>query len=189
MAGLSDDDEIAWRETLTAAWRVILAEVPGYAPGLRAGLRTVVPLQSDPAGALRASTARNAFGSVATAYASPEDLAVVLVHEFQHGKLGALLDLVDLFDPASQAMLRVGWRTDPRPVEGALQGVYAHAAVADVWRVRAGRDGGGHAQDQYAKYLGWTTAAVETLRASEALTPLGLRFVDRLSETVAAWTR
>jgi uncharacterized protein len=181
---LGEDEARHWQETLHAAWQVIVAEVPGYAPGLRAGLRTVVPLQPDRTGRQRASTARQAFGSVASAPVDPAGLAVILVHEFQHGKLGALLDLVDLFDPGSQLVLPVGWRPDPRPIEGVLQGAYAHAAVADIWRVRAARDGGA-ARDTYQRYLDWTAAAAEALRDSGALTPLGRQFIDRLEQSLA----
>ncbi|GAA2613893.1 hypothetical protein Adu01nite_06490 [Paractinoplanes durhamensis] len=177
--------ERAWRDALTEAWRVIVTDLPAYAPGLRAGLRAVVPLERDPAGAQRASTARDAFGSVAAALTDPGDLAVLLVHEFQHGKLGALLDLCDLFDGDSDARIMVGWKPEPRPVEAALQGVYAHAAVADAWRLRADQDPRG--PELYAKYLGWTTGAIAALRGTEALTPLGVDFVDRLAATVEGW--
>ncbi|WP_238008255.1 FxsB family cyclophane-forming radical SAM/SPASM peptide maturase [Dactylosporangium sp. AC04546] len=182
---LGDDDDRAWRAGLAEAWRIIADEVPGYVPGLRHGLHTVVPLEADPAGAVRASTARNAFGSVASVLTDPAELAVVLTHEFQHGKLGALLDLVDLFDTESPVRLRVGWRPDPRPIEGVLQGVYAHAAVADVWGVRARRADDPVARETFQRYHGWTVAALEALRDTDALTPLGRRFVDRLGDTVA----
>ena len=184
-----DDEDAIASPKLAAAWQVIRSEVPGYTVGLSTGLRTIVPLEPDPGGSLRASTARHAFGSVASAPAAPAELAVIIVHEFQHGKLGALLDLIDLFDPADPATLRVGWRPDPRPIEGVLQGVYAHAAVADIWRVRAERDGTPLARQAFAKYHGWVTAAVDALRGTEALTPLGHRFVDRLGETMSAWSR
>jgi len=44
-----------------------------------------------------------------------------MVHEFQHSKLWA------------------PWRTDPRPLGGLLQGVYAFLGVADTWRALAAR--------------------------------------------------
>ena len=68
--------------------------------------------------------------------AVPDDatLAVLLVHEVQHLKLSAVLDVCDLFDRDDTRTLGVPWRDDPRPVEGVLHGVYAHLAVADVWR-------------------------------------------------------
>jgi uncharacterized protein len=184
---LGEDDDRRWRSALREAWRLIRAETPGYAPALRTALRTVVPLRADEGGRQRASTARHAFGSVAAAPADPADLAVLLVHEFQHGKLGALLDLCDLVDLRSDAHVKVGWRPDPRPVEGVLQGVYAHAAVADAYRARLGHDAG--AEPLFAKYHRWTVDAIAELRMTGALTTLGEDFVDRLETTVRGWGR
>lgn len=63
-------------------------------------------------------------------------LALLLIQEFQHVKLGAVLDLYDLFDPADDRLLHAPWRDDPRPLEGLLQGTYAHLAVTDFWHAR-----------------------------------------------------
>jgi uncharacterized protein len=174
-----------WRDSLVEAWRLVGTELPGYAPALRAGLRVIMPLQQDPAGRQRAATAMDAFGSLAAALVGPAELAVLLVHEFQHAKLGALLDLYDLYDRDSAARITVGWKPEPRPVEAALQGVYAHAAVADVWRLRAGTDP--RAPELFAMYHRWTTDALAALRDTGALTPLGTDFVDRLGATVESW--
>jgi uncharacterized protein len=179
----------SWLTTIAAAWRLILDEVPAQAPGLRHGLRAVVPLQPDPAGLMRASTARNAFGAVAAAAAPADALAVMLVHEFQHGKLGALLDLCDLLDPDDRQRLRVGWRADPRPIEGVLQGTYAHLAVTDIWRVRAARSSSGQAAvATFRQYHAWTADAIDALGRCGALTPAGLRFVDRMAGSLAGWS-
>jgi uncharacterized protein len=187
---LDDDARRAWAESLAAAWQLIQDEAPAYLPGLRAGLKAVVPLQADPTGQLRASTARHAFGAIGAAPASPEALAVMLVHEFQHGKLGAILDLYDLFDDGYRSMLRVGWREDPRPIEGVIQGTYAHLAVADIWRGRSMRQGpdGPPAYATYRQYRDWTVAGIDALRQTCALTPAGDRIVDRMADTVTAWS-
>lgn len=185
---LTTDDVAAWRQTVAAAWQDVHEQAPGYAPGLRFGVNTVVPLKADPGGLMRASTARNAFGSVAAALAEHEALAVMLVHEFQHGKLGAVLDLCDLFEPSAQTM-RVGWRPDPRPIEGVLQGTYAHIAVADIWRARVRRGGpqDAPAEAAYRQYRDWTVEAIDGLRGSRALTPVGERLVERMAKTISEW--
>jgi uncharacterized protein len=154
------------------------------------GLKAVVPLQADPTGKMRASTARDAFGSVAAVPADHTALAVMLVHEFQHSKLGAMLDLYELFDRDSHVTLRVGWRPDDRPIEGALQGTYAHLAVAEIWQGRSIREGAaqGEARRTYLQYRDWTLGAIDGLRASGALTPLGERFVDGMAAATASWT-
>ncbi len=115
-------------------------------------------------------------------------LAVTLVHEFSHGKLNALLDVCDLVDTASPIKIKVGWRPDPRPVEGVLHGIYAHAAVADIWRVRAER-GAGSAGPHHRLYQDWTDEAVEALLATGALTPAGDRLVRLLADSMAGRPR
>ncbi|MFG1868182.1 FxsB family cyclophane-forming radical SAM/SPASM peptide maturase [Micromonospora arborensis] len=166
--------------TLAEAWRVMHRDVPAHAAALDGGLRAVVPLAPDPARPLRSATARQAFGAVAVTPASdPEAMAVLLVHEWQHAKLGAVLDRYDLVEPGQGSRIRVPWRPDPRPPEGVLQGVYAHLAVTQVWQSRAVTDRA-DASAHAARYLAWTRDGVEALLASRSLTEAGERFVGQV---------
>ncbi|MFI6240976.1 FxsB family cyclophane-forming radical SAM/SPASM peptide maturase [Micromonospora sp. NPDC050795] len=166
--------------TLAQAWRVVHRDVPAHAAALDGGLRAVVPLAPDPARPLRSATARHAFGAVAvTPHPDPETMAVLLVHEWQHAKLGAALDLCDLVGPGEGTRIRVPWRPDPRPPEGVLQGVYAHLAITQVWQARA-VTGGGDASAHAAHFLAWTRDGADALLASRSLTAAGERFVGRL---------
>ncbi|MFC3502218.1 FxsB family cyclophane-forming radical SAM/SPASM peptide maturase [Micromonospora krabiensis] len=175
----------AWREALARAWEAIEADVPHQASVVRTGLRAVVPLLDDPTGTLRSSTARQAFASIGLARADGPATAVMIVHEFQHSVLGALLDLCDLFDPEHTARVKVAWREDPRPIEGVLQGTYAHLAITQIWRQRARRDGAGSlADERHRQYREWTADAADALRGSGALTPAGERFVGHLAEAL-----
>ncbi|GAB2571519.1 hypothetical protein Aab01nite_04430 [Paractinoplanes abujensis] len=178
-----------WSAALTGAWEVLGRDAPGQLGGLREGLRAIVPLAPAPDGTLRSATSRHAFGALGVARTDAPELAVLLVHEFQHTKLGAVLDLIDLVpDDAGDDRLRVGWRPDPRPVEAALQGAYAHLAVADVWRRRAERAGDDPSRERFRRYRDWTAAAIDGLRTGDRLTPAGARFVGRMADTVGAWT-
>lgn len=176
----------SWCNCLAEAWEIIARDAPDQLPALRAGLRAIVPLAADPAQLLRSSTARHAFGSVAVALADPDAVAMMIVHEFQHNILGALLDLCDLYDPSHTQRLRVAWRSDLRPVEGVLQGTYAHRAVTEMWRMRAAAGPGSDAQAHFEQYFAWTESAVQALQDCGALTPAGETFVaamaGRLSE-------
>ncbi|GAA1373859.1 hypothetical protein GCM10009661_38120 [Catellatospora chokoriensis] len=186
----SSTDGARWQEHVAAAWRLIRGDAADYVPGLLAGLRTVAPLAADPGGLMRASTSRDAFGSVASVLAEPAALAVILVHEFQHGKLGALLDLCQLLDPSSTEMFMVPWRTDPRPHEGVLQGTYAHVAVADMWRRRADQSGPQQmtARKHYRQYRDWSEVGLDVLlRHPDVLTVSGRRFVQVMAAGVAGW--
>jgi uncharacterized protein len=186
---LTTDRADDWQRTVVAAWRAIRDEAPAQAVGLRQGLRAVVPLRVGAGDRFRASTARDAFGAVGATPATAQALAVMLVHEFQHGKLGALLDLCDLVDMDYTRRIKVGWRDDLRPMEGVLQGTYAHLAVADIWRFRAGRPGAdaAAARANYVRYRDWTEAAIDAMAGSGALTAPGMRFVDSMGHTISAW--
>ena len=187
-AGRLDESEVdAWAAGLAAAWAILGEDAPEQIDGLRRGLRAITPLEKAADGTIRSATSRHAFGALGIA--RPEDpavLAVLLVHEFQHIKLGAVLDLIDLVpDEAAGERLRVGWRPDARPVEAALQGAYAHLGIAGIWRRRAERDPA--CRDTYAMYRDWTAAAIAGLLRGELLTPAGRRFVTLMSDTVAGW--
>ncbi|MCD0482112.1 FxsB family radical SAM/SPASM domain protein [Streptacidiphilus sp. ASG 303] len=187
---LPDGEAEAWRAGLAEAWELIGRELPRYAPGLSAGLSTVTPLEA-PAGQDVSAAARQAFGAVGIARPGRADvLALLLVHEFQHVKLGAVLDLADLHDPEDTRLHYAPWREDPRPLEGLLQGTYAHIAVADFWRVRRHTARGAAAAEAEVHFARWrrhTAEAVEVLAGSGSLTPLGMRFAEGMRATVAPW--
>ncbi|HEX6871122.1 MAG TPA: FxsB family cyclophane-forming radical SAM/SPASM peptide maturase [Micromonosporaceae bacterium] len=186
---LPENQVRGWQAMVEAAWRTIGEDAPAQIPALRRVLRSLTALEVDPTGLLRSSTARHAFGSIGAALAPGESLAVMLVHEAQHTILGALLDLCDLFDRDDRSQLTVAWRTDPRPIEGVLQGTFAHLAVADIWRSRAERAGAGSAADAtFRQYCDWTGAAIDTMLASGALTAAGSRFVTSMAATMTTWS-
>jgi uncharacterized protein len=188
---LSAADVVAWQEQFTVAWDLIERDYPNYAPGLAAGLSTIMPLANDVPGREISAAARPAFGSVAAAL--PADggmLALLLIHEFQHVKLGGVLDLFDLYEVASGQLFHAPWRDDLRPIGPFLQGTYAHLGVADYWRVRRHQLDGEAATvatEQFARWRLLTAEAIETLAGADVLTALGARFVDGMRATIEPW--
>jgi len=180
-----------WQENYLQAWELITREYPAYAAGLASGLTTITPLSTDTAGSEISAAARQAFGAVAAALPdSPDTLALLLLHEFQHVKLGALFDLFDLFDHEDTQLFYAPWRPDPRPAGALMQGVYAHIAVTDFWRVRRHQLAGEEAQNAAARFALWraqTTEAAQTLATSGAVTALGQRFADGMLATLCQW--
>jgi len=169
---LSAEDWLVWRQRLDAAGRRLAKSVPAYARVLGVGLRSVVPLRPGATG-LRSSTACQAFGAVAvTLPRRHRDLDALLVHEFQHVKLNALLDMHELFDAKDTQRLMVPWRPDARPVGGALHGAYAHLALTHLQQAR-----GPAARADHLRYRTWVCDAVTRLSATGALTRYGERFV------------
>jgi uncharacterized protein len=181
----------AWQEQLAVAWSLIQRDHPGYAPGIAAGLTTITPLAVGEPGRAISAAARPAFGAVGAALpAKGEVLALLLIHEFQHVKLGAVLDLYDLYEAVPGQRFRVLWRDDRRPVEQVIQGTYAHLGVTDYWRVRRDQVGGAagiHAAEQFARWRMATNDAIETLARSGSLTPKGDRFVAGMRATIEPW--
>ncbi|MEU8922834.1 FxsB family cyclophane-forming radical SAM/SPASM peptide maturase [Kitasatospora sp. NPDC048545] len=191
---LPDGELLAWTGALREAWELLGRDLPRYAEGILAGLTTVTPLRPGPTGRDVSSAARQAFGAVGIARpATAPTLALLLAHEFQHVKLGAVLDLFDLHDRADDRLYLAPWRPDPRPLEGLLQGTYAHLAVTEYWGTRTVAYGGlpGEAADraraQFALWRRYTAEAVERLVESGALTGLGVRFAEGMGESVAPW--
>jgi uncharacterized protein len=190
-ARLTAAEAAAWQAQFTAAWQLIERYYPQYAPGIAAGLTTIVPLAGDASGRQVSSSARQSFGAVAAALpATGADLALLIVHEFQHVKLGALTDMFDLHDRADQRLYFAPWRPDPRPAGALLQGTYAHVAVTDYWRGRRHQlsdPSALAAAEQFARWRTMTMEAIDTLAGSGALTELGARFVAGMRVTVKPW--
>ena len=186
---LSDEDFARWAVHYESARRLIEQRYPEYDGTLSAGLRALVPLRPSPDGHAASATARHAFGALSLAPApDPEVFALLLMHEFQHVKLGALLDLFDLYDVSDTRLYYAPWREDPRPFEGLLQGTYAHVAVVDYWRGRA-ELADPAAQVHFARWRDQTWQALETLEASGSLTEIGRRLVSGMRRTLTPWLR
>ncbi len=189
---LSDEEFARWQRGFTLAWQEINAHHPAYAPALAAGLAALMPMAPAPAGSEVSAAARQGFGAIGAALPdSPVTLALLLMHEFQHVKLGAVLDLYDLFDPADKRLYHAPWRKDPRPLEGLLQGTYAHLTVSEFWRVRAGlgEDDQADAAQRYEHWHAHTAAAIETLAESGSLTSLGMYFARQMRVAIATRSR
>ena len=189
---LDDTEFDAWQRAFNEAWALLERDYPSYAAGLASGLSAIVPLAPAERGRHISSTARDASGAIAIGLpGNAAALALLLIHEFQHVKLGAVLDVFDLHDSSDTGLYYAPWRDDPRPLEGLLQGAYAHVAVADYWRVRrsvlTNEDELVAAAAAFARWRQAVLTVIETVSRSGSLTELGQRFVDRMRLTVVGW--
>ncbi|WP_079149155.1 aKG-HExxH-type peptide beta-hydroxylase [Streptomyces agglomeratus] len=177
-----------WRRSL----ELIDTTDPGRAAEILAVQRVVVPLapaaprrgEDQPASAtLRAAPG----GLLASPPAGPHEFAEVLVHETHHTKLAALHERVPLYRPGGEDLHPVGWRPDPRPVSGVLQGAYAHLALTDLWR-RAATGAGSppawrrRAAHQFELHRGHVAEALSVLLESDELTVEGREFAGEMRE-------
>jgi uncharacterized protein len=184
---LSGDDADDWVRSLDATMAGLRSDAPDYLDGIAATVRAVVPVRAGEHGEQRSGSARTAFGAVAMSLEDPVASAMLLIHEVQHLKLGALLDVCAMFDGRDERRLSVPWRTDPRPIEGVLQGAYAFLALADVWRRRPGAE----ARERYRTIRGWTDRAVDELLGVRDgrpfLNPAGTRFAGGMRAALDRW--
>ncbi|MEV0718404.1 HEXXH motif domain-containing protein [Asanoa sp. NPDC050611] len=176
-----------WQELFADAWELLMRHLPERAAELGAGLRTLVPLVEDGQSA-RSATIRHAFGVFGlTRPPSAAEFAVTAVHEFQHSKLSAMLDLVPMSDASDRGRYFAPWRTDPRPLPGLLQGVYAFVGVADTWRALRAVDGlTSEAERQFATARMQVHTGLTSIERSPALTSAGRELVGHLRERTEA---
>jgi HEXXH motif-containing protein len=188
---LAAADASAWQRRFDEAWHLLVRHHGRYADAVSAGLVTLVPLTAEPASRGVSATSVHAFG--ATMVSPPADgqaLAVAIVHEFQHAKLGALLDLVALHDDSPQARYYAPWRDDPRPLGGLFQGAYAYLGVADFWRVQRALPTAGQADFAQFEFCRWrerVDRVLQVLADSGRLTTAGADFVAGMQATVEQW--
>jgi HEXXH motif-containing protein len=179
---LTDDEADEWRRCLAEAWQILTHHAPARAAEIAEGLQCLVPLAKLDPRAARSATSMEAVGVIGLDLPrTAVDFAVALVHEFQHSKLSAVLDIVPLYED-SDRMFFAPWRTDPRPIGGLFQGVYAFLGVADLWRaLGADPEVFPQAQRAFADARAQVTDAWGTLRESGLLTSEGARFVQGMT--------
>jgi HEXXH motif-containing protein len=173
------------------AWQLLEEDQPAHAAAMRIALRALVPLRTPANGTQVSASVRGCFGAIGLSIPDdPQTLAELLVHEFQHEKLGALLDLVDLCTATGGSHFHAPWRPDPRPAAALMQGVYAFTGVAGFWRARRVRLHGVAEEAACARYFSWrdhVSYALDQLLRSGELTAQGDRFCHALAATIAMW--
>ena len=187
---LTDAEFARWRSGLQEAWQAIGREYRPFAAALGAGLTTVVPLVPAQEGREASASARNAFGAIAaTLPADPGDLARLLVGEFQQVKLGGILDLCDLYDPADDRLFPAPEGEGKDQIEELLRDAYVSLAVHDSWRESrkiVPGPGGDKAGQPPAQWRARSLASIETLLDSGSLTLVGSAFVEEMRRSMTS---
>lgn len=189
---LHGDTMARWTAVVDASWRLLEQRHRVYVPGIAEFARVLVPQTSpDPHKHVSGSSA-DGFGAVALSLtADVPTFAVALVHEVQHIKLNALLDVVDLHHADRTPRYYAGWRDDPRPFQALLHGVYAFSAVTEFWRVEYLAQTDAAVRRRYGfEYSLWaaqTAASLAELIDAGAATDAGRHFLGGLQEVAAGW--
>ncbi|MEU4765271.1 HEXXH motif-containing putative peptide modification protein [Actinosynnema sp. NPDC023794] len=185
---LGDTERDEWLKYLDEAWDLLTARHPDAAAELSAGLSTVVPL--DARRDVFAASSSAAFGAIAMSpKRSATEFGEALVHELQHSKVNALLDLVDLHTSDGTPGHYAPWRDDPRPLDGLLHGIYAFVSVVEFWHAQRGLAPAAparRAEFTLAYRARQVERAVDGLRGAVELTDLGRDFVAAVAVRLAA---
>ncbi|MGP4089179.1 HEXXH motif domain-containing protein [Streptomyces sp. KR55] len=190
---LSEEAAAQWRRMLEKAWQLLLRELPETAKAMRRGMLSLTPTPAVERFRPRSVSAGDAFGGVEAS--EPDDavqLAVTLVHEFQHTKLGGLLHLTPLLARGSDRNTELWyapWRNDPRPLEGLLQGIYAFVGITRFWRrhCQATPAQTAMAHFEFALWRAHVATAMEQVHRNPRLTPLGAALLDTLRDHCTQW--
>ncbi|MER6434749.1 HEXXH motif-containing putative peptide modification protein [Streptomyces sp. NPDC001185] len=192
---LSEEAVRQWRQELERAWGVLLRELPETAEAMRRGVFSLTPTPARERFRPRSVTSGDAFGGIEAS--EPDDavqLAVTLVHEFQHTKLGGLLHLAPLLTDSADAgteLWYAPWRDDPRPLDGLLQGIYAFMGITRFWRAHR-EHADTHraiAHFEFALWRSHVATALEQVHRHPRRTPLGAGLLDTLRGHCAQWLR
>jgi HEXXH motif-containing protein len=187
---LTDAEAATWQQNFAGAWDILTRDYGPYLPPMQSGLRTLVPLSASPIATGASNTSYDGYGGVyTTAPAGPYQLALTLIHEFQHAKFTLLTDQVKLYEPESACRFYAPWRDDPRPILGLLHGIYAHAGVTDFWRVYR-RVVGRESMQAHVEFERWRVqvqAAIAVAVDSKLLTPEGKQFLTTLDDGMSQW--
>ncbi|SNQ51898.1 conserved hypothetical protein [Frankia canadensis] len=177
-----------WQRRLDDGWRILWQRDQVAARALAAAVTTIFPLRATDGATELSASAGDAFGAVAMTL--PRDglsCAAALLHEFQHNKLSALLDLFTLCEPADGRLFYAPWRADPRPLAGLLQGAYAYLGLTKFWDdERRAHPDHRYAHFEFARWREDVWRVLIIMRLSGAMTPLGLRFLDGMQAAVWA---
>ncbi|MGW0943533.1 aKG-HExxH-type peptide beta-hydroxylase [Streptomyces sp. NPDC002623] len=188
---LNTQSRSRWQTLVEQAWETLVDNHAETADSLADAMSSLIPLAPATRTEPYSATSPESFGAAMMALPmTATSLAVGLVHEFQHIKLGALLDLVTLTREEHGSVHYAPWRGDARPVYGLLQGAYAHLGIVAFWRrhrLTTSDEEALWAEFGYALWRRGTLAVLDDLLGSGELTDLGAEFVSNMRSVMAPW--
>lgn len=189
-ARLGESDLDDWEQVFQETWSLLLRHHPAMAQAVAQLIRVIVPLER-PSEGERSSSSPETFGAIALSRPrNATSLAVTLIHELQHLKLSAVIDLVTLTRPDDGRRYYAPWRDDPRPASGLLQGAYAYLGISGFWRRHRHVVQEEYQLRAHAEFVRCRAAAAlvtATLAATGQLTEDGASFVRGMARTLHDW--
>jgi HEXXH motif-containing protein len=192
-ARLDAEAFVRWHRLIEDAWVLLCRDYRAAAEAMADGVVSIVPLKHLPGWDTRSASNGEAFGSVMLSEPpDSETMAISLIHEYQHIKLGALIHLIRLTEPDDGTLYYAPWRDDPRPLAGLVQGIYAFFGIAKFWRIRCGKvDGEAQAiaAFEYAYARQQTEESLRIALSAPGLTAEGRSLFEGLRCQVEEWAR
>ncbi|MFO7564887.1 MAG: HEXXH motif-containing putative peptide modification protein [Enhygromyxa sp.] len=173
-----------WTETLAAALDLIGAYMPELRAEIDLYLHQIVPVGYDAEAHLSASY-QEVIGTVyMTLHPQLMTMVEATIHEFQHNKLHAQLELDPLLHNAFSPLYSSPVRPDPRPLQGVLLAVHAFQPVARLYQLMraAGHEATDHPdfQRRYAQIIKGNHEGATVLLEHGNPTPIGQALLDEI---------
>ena len=178
-----------WLSSLRAALDVVSTYLPDLRAEVRLYVQAIVPVGYFPDRHLSASY-REAIGTLyLSLHPDPMTMVEAIVHEFQHNKLNALLELDDILTNPPDATYASPVRPDPRPLHGVLLAVHAFVPVAHLYERMIDAGDVRARPDRWREVLRVNREGLEVLRAHARPTLVGQGVMDELERWDARFAR
>jgi len=192
---LSQADAMNWARLTRDAANLLARVDPQQAEALAVALKALTPRPASRSEVVSSASSSDSFGGlVASTPPDGVELAATLIHEFQHMKLNAVLDCIQLHNEGNDLPNEpyyAPWRDDPRPLSGLFHGVFAFIGVVEFWRkITLIAEGATLRRAQFQLHY-WSTQtrdAFTELRSSPRLTEAGRNFTALMGDTITTWT-
>ena len=173
-----------WTDTLAQGLDLIGEHMPDLRGEIDLYLHQIVPVGYDEHAHLSASY-QEVIGTVyMTLHPQLMTMVEATIHEFQHNKLHAQLELDPLLENAFWPLYSSPVRPDPRPLQGVLLAVHAFLPVARLYqRMRAAGHPGTRGPDferRYAQIVAGNHEGATVLLEHAAPTQIGGALLDEI---------
>lgn len=173
-----------WADTLARCLELIARYMPDLRGEMDLYLHQVVPVGYDERSHLSASY-QEVIGTIyMTLHPQLMTMVEATIHEFQHNKLHAQLELDPLLHNAFSPLYSSPVRPDPRPLQGVLLAVHAFIPVARLYQLMraAGHPGtrGHDFERRYAQIVAGNHEGATVLLEHGDPTPIGRALLDEI---------
>jgi HEXXH motif-containing protein len=193
---VADSDLPAWCKDVTSALELLGHCYPHLQAEILSLVRSLIPVRSNVPEHSVSCSNRDFFGAVQLSAHPGIALAEVLVHEYRHNILNAIIDADPILNESNptEAMFFSPWRKDPRPLIGLFHGIYSFMEVVGFYLAYLDYYG---AEAPQAKLAGERIVtntyrlvmAVEDFVRDAELTPFGTQLVEGVQERVGQFQR